>query len=178
MSPVPGRDGPGPDAIPADDAPAFPMDVLRARAGRMARAALEACRQHERCSEIYGRTGLDPAELEDRLEMTALANRQLADAAAAYEKAATKARPKGDDTDAPWRRRANALWMAARDHVRRNETSDLLSRRAGAQRSAEQLGELHVAYELEASAILSLLQAAEGFDVAGGAAAGAEGGAA
>ena len=153
-----------PDSIPPDDTPAFPMDVLRARAERMARIALEACRQHERCAELYHRTGVDPAELKSQLEMTALANRQLAEAVADYEKAASKARPKGEDTGDPWRRRANVLWMAARDHLRRNETGARLERAVAAQHSADQLGELHVAYELEASAILSLLQAAGGLE--------------
>lgn len=154
----PPSDHPAP--VPPDDAPAFPIDMLRARAERMARVALEACRQHERCAELYHRTGVDPAELNAQLEMTALANRQLAQAVADYEKAAGKARPKGNEAVDPWRRRANMLWMAARDHLRRNEAGARLDRAVAAQRSADKLGELHVAYELEASAILSLLQAA------------------
>lgn len=146
-----------------DDAPTVPLELLRARADRLARAALESCRQHERCAALTGRdAGVDPEEVAGWLELTVLANRQVAEATAAYEKAA--ARSKLEEDDQGWRRQANSLWLAAREHVRRHEMGDRMTRRVGsATRSVEALNELHVAFELEASAILSLRQAAESY---------------
>lgn len=149
------------DVVHSDDAPAFPMDLLRARADRLGRTALESCRQHERCASLVERDGLDPQELDGWLELTAVADRQLGEAAAAYEKAAAKLKP--DAEDLPWRRQASVLWLAAREHVRRHSQGDRLTRRVGSAHTADRLGELHVAFELEASAILSLRQAAEGY---------------
>lgn len=150
-----------PNVVHADDAPAFPTDILRARADRLGRAAIESCRQHERCAALVDRDGIDPLELDCWLELTALADRQLGEAAAAYDKASVKC--KAENEDVPWRRQANVLWLAAREHVRRHSQGDKLTRRVGSAHTADRLGELHVAFELEASAILSLRQAAEGY---------------
>lgn len=144
-----------------DDAPAFPLDVLRARADRLARAAREACRQHQRCGELCGRADMDAEELRGMLELAALADRLLADAAAAYEKAGAKLNP--GESEGAWWHKANALWFAAREHGRRHAMGDRLVKTVGTDHSVEQLTALHVEYELEASAILSLQQAADGY---------------
>ncbi len=141
------------------DAPFFPLDLLRARADRLARAARESCHQHRRCASYCERDDVDATELAAMLELAALADRQLADAAEAYGKAGAKLHPDGDD--AAWWRKANGLWHAAREHVRRHAIGDGLSRRVASDHSAERLGELHVEFELEASALLSLKQAAD-----------------
>jgi hypothetical protein len=150
-----------PSATPADDAPAFPLDVLRARADRLARAAREAGRQHLRCSDLCGRADVDVDELKGILELAAVADRLLGEAAEAYAKAGAKLHPEGDD--AGWWKPANALWLAAREHVRRHSLGDQLSKRIGSAPSRERLQELHVAYELEASAVLSLQQVADAY---------------
>lgn len=149
------------NVVPADDVPVFPLDMLRARADRLARAALESCRQHERCAGLVEREGVDPAELDGWLELAGVADRLLGEAAEGYEKKSAKL--KGTGEDLPWRRQANVLWLAAREHVRRHGMGDRLTRRVGAAHTADQLGELHVAFELEASAVLSLRQAAQGY---------------
>ena len=139
--------------------PYFPLDVLRARADRLARAARESCHQHRRCASYCERDDVDATELAAMLDLAALADRQLGEAAEAYAKAGAKLHPDGED--AAWWRRANALWQASREHVRRHAIGDGLARRVASDHSAERLGELHVEFELEASALLSLKQAAD-----------------
>lgn len=154
-------------AVPSDasssatDEPVLPLDVLRARADRLARAAREACRQHERCGDHCNHAAVEHTELSALLEMAALADRQLGEAAEAYEKASARLHPDGDDT--AWWKKANALWLAAREHVRRHSLGDRLSKRAGNGPSPESLRELTVEYALEASAILSLKQAVDDY---------------
>lgn len=143
----------------AGEEPAFPLDVLRARADRLARAARESCHQHRRCASYCERADVDAAELTAMLDLAALADRQLSEAAEAYAKAGAKLHPDGDD--AAWWHRANGLWQAAREHVRRHAIGDGLARRIATDHSAGRLGELHVEFELEASALLSLKQAAD-----------------
>lgn len=145
----------------SDDSPFFPLDVLRSRADRLARAAREACHQHERCATLSARDDMELEELRGMLELQALANRLLADAVGSYEKAGAKLHPDGDDK--AWWQSANALWLAAREHVRRQEMGDRAARRVGTEHSAERLTELRVGNELEASAVLSLRQAADAY---------------
>jgi len=139
--------------------PVYPLDVLRCRADRLARAAREACRQHERCATSCDKVEVENAELTAVLEMTALADRQLGEAAEAYEKASARLAP--DGPDGAWWHKANALWLAAREHVRRHSLGDRLSKRAGTDRSPDSLRQLTVEYALEASAVLSLKQAVD-----------------
>ena len=148
-------------AAVADDAPFFPLDVLRSRADWLARSARESCRQHVRCAELCRRDDVDPQELNGALEMAALADRQLGLAAEAYGKTGAKLNPDGDER--AWWHVANALWLAAREHVRRHSLGDKLQKRVGVEHSAERLTELHVEYALEASAALSLQQAADAY---------------
>ena len=145
----------------ADEAPTFPLQMLRSRADRLMRAAREVCHQHERCAALCGRGDMELDELRGMLELQLLANRLLADAVAAYEKAGAKLQPDGDDK--AWWHGANALWLAAREHVRRQGIGDRLTKRVGAEHSAERLTELHVEHTLEASAALSLRQAADAY---------------
>jgi hypothetical protein len=148
-------------AVATDDAPYFPLDVLRARADRLARAARESCRLHQHCAAICERPDSDGAELKGALELAAVADRLLAEAAEAYAKAGARLQPDGDD--AAWWHQANALWLAAREHVRRHSLGDRLSKRVGAEHTPERLTALHVEFALEASAMLSLQQAADAY---------------
>ena len=159
-SPSARDNGVPPQAAAENGEPPFvPLDVLRARADRLARAARESCHQHRRCASYCERDDVDATELAAMLDLAALADRQLGEAAEAYAKAGAKLHPDGDD--AAWWRKANALWQASREHVRRHAIGDGLSRRVASDHSAERLGELHVEFELEASALLSLRQAAD-----------------
>ena len=144
-----------------EDGPFFPLDVLRGRADRLARAARECCRLHQQCAAICERADNDGAELKGALELAAVADRLLAEAAEAYAKAGAKLVPDGDD--GAWWHQANALWLAAREHVRRHSLGDRLSKRVGTEHSPGRLQELHVEYALEASAMLSLQQAADAY---------------
>ena len=146
---------------PGDDAAFFPLDLLRARADRLARMAAEACRLHQHCAKLAEREDADPAELLSMLELASVADRLLGESAAAYAKAGAKLAPNGEGAE--WWRHANALWLAAREHVRRHSLGDRLSKRAGVEPSPERLTELHVEFSLEASALLSLRQAAEAY---------------
>jgi len=141
--------------------PSIPLDVLRGRADWLARAAREACRQHRRCGELCERGDLDPLELNGALDLAALADQQLGQAAEAYAKTGAKLSPDGDERG--WWHQANALWLAAREHVRRHSLGDRLSKRIGVEHSADRLTELHVEFALEASAMLSLQQAADAY---------------
>ncbi len=158
---APATNGAPAHAASADDAPFFPLDVLRVRADRLARAARESCHQHRRCASYCERADVDATELAGMLALAALADRQLGEAAEAYAKAGAKLHPDGED--AGWWHRANSLWHAAREHVRRHSIGDGLARRIASDHSAGKLGELHVEFELEASALLSLKQAADDY---------------
>jgi hypothetical protein len=153
-APAVGPDGP-------DDGPFFPLDVLRARADRLARAARECCRLHSHCAAVAERADSDGAEVKGAMELAAVADRLLAEAAEAYAKAGAKLHPDGDD--GAWWHHANGLWLAAREHVRRHSLGDRLSKRVATEHSKERLTELHVEYALEASAMLSLQQAADAY---------------
>ena len=68
--------------------------------------------------------------------------------------------PSSEDADA--RASANALWLAAREYLRRHSIAEKASRQLQ-QHDVEKLGDLHFEYELEASALLALKQAASGY---------------
>jgi hypothetical protein len=148
-------------ATDAGDGPLFPLDVLRSRADWLARAAREACRQHRRCATLSEHPDVDPLELDGALDLAAVADRQLGEAAEAYAKSGARLCPDGDERG--WWHHANALWLAAREHVRRHSLGDRLSKRVGVEPSPDRLTQLHVEYALEASAMLSLQQATDAY---------------
>lgn len=143
------------------DAPFFPYEALRAHADRLARSAREACRLHRRCADHCERADVDAAELNGMIELAATADRLLGQAAEAYAKIGAKLHPDGDD--AGWWRDANDLWLAAREHVRRHNMGDQLAKRVGTAPCRDRFAELHVEFELEASAILGLQQRADAY---------------
>jgi hypothetical protein len=110
-----------------------PVLVVRDAADAMFRAAAECCHQHDE---------------------------HLDDLSAVYQQTAASIVPTGDDAE--WWHRANALWLASREYLRRSggcetETKNLK------EHSAERLNELHTEYELEASALLALKHAADAY---------------
>jgi hypothetical protein len=78
----------------------------------------------------------------------------------AYELASADVHPTGADEE--WWHRANALWLASREYLRRNLGCDDASKEFK-EHGPDRLGALHTEYELEASALLALRHAAEAY---------------
>jgi len=143
----------------ADSAPADPVASLRARADALYRAAIECCRQHDRAAKLFGHS--DP-ELEHKHAdaLCAMCDGSLAELSKAYETAAANVQL-GKDVE--WWHKANSMWHASREYARRHAGCDALSKRISAKHSPEQLATMQMEYELEASSLLALRQAAEGY---------------
>ena len=126
-------------------------------ADALARSAAECCRQHDRVARIVERSELEP-ELKFAQQFCELCDSTLQQLVAAYEKAAAGAPVNGEG----WSRRANALWQASRDYLRRHSACDHLTSRLQRHSSAD-LGALAMEYELEASALLALRHATDAY---------------
>ena len=96
--------------------------------------------------------------------LATLCDDALAELAAEYEAGAGRTRPAGDDASwhAAWHA-ANGLWLACREFGRRARTSARAGRHMGDQGDRARLAELTVDYDLEASALLLLKQAADAY---------------
>ena len=79
---------------------------------------------------------------------------------AAYHEVAAAVQPKGEDEQ--WWHRANALWLASREYLRRHSLTDRASRDLKSHDPA-QLEKLQTEFELEASALLGLRHAADAY---------------
>lgn len=123
------------------------------------RAALDAWHHHERLSRLVGRPTIE-AEHRIAREMCALCDGALTEMTAAYEQATRGLAPEGDDAE--WWHKANSLWHASREYLRRHAGCDRLTRRIGSHSPGE-LGEMVVEFDLEASAVLALKHAAEAY---------------
>jgi hypothetical protein len=136
-------------------------DIFFQRADALYRCAVECGRQHERLARLVD-LGAHAAEQKAAQNVVCLADETLAEMAAAYEKAASKAHPAGEDDC--WHK-ANALWHASREFARRNHTCDLAARKLGARddHSSARLGEIAVDYDLYASALLALRHATDAY---------------
>ena len=132
-----------------DDTPIAISPVQAADA--LVRAAVEACRQHERVGRLLAKGSADD-ELLEVAELCDACLRHLAKRTTAYESAA--AAGKGKTDDALWHA-ANALWHSSRDYARRHHFCDSLSGKSG-KHSSDHFATLHTEYELEASALLAL----------------------
>lgn len=134
------------------------QELLLAKADALFRAGAECCRQHRRYSALVER-GASVKEQRRAVAMVRLCDEHLQEAAASYEKTAGRVEGlKGEE----WWRRANALWMAAREYARRRT----VARRSAAQleqQDASTMGELALDYDLEASALLLISQAVESY---------------
>jgi hypothetical protein len=144
-----------PRSTPSSPVAASP---LAHAADALFRAAIEACRQHERVARCSGR-GCTDDELKEMAELCELGHRHLAARTAAWEKAATEGQGKADD--AFWHA-ANTLWHASREYARRHHSCDALTTKI-TRRSTDALGALTLEYELEASALLALSHAVAGY---------------
>jgi hypothetical protein len=133
--------------------------MVRDAADALFRAAAECCRQHDRASRIHVKASLEP-EVEAAQRACEECDGALRDLVELYEDTAQSVVPSGGDEE--WWHSANALWLASREYLRRHggcesSTKDLKNH------SPERLNALHTEYELEASALLALRQAADAY---------------
>jgi hypothetical protein len=147
-----------PRSTPERKPGAIPANPLAETADALFRAAIEACRQHERVARLSER-GLSEEELKEMAELCETGHRHLAARTVAWEKAAAGGKGKSDD--AFWHA-ANALWHASREYARRHHSCDALTTKVS-RRSTDALGALTMEYELEASALLALSHAVIGY---------------
>lgn len=153
-----------PRSAPADvaaaDSPKDPMTVVRTRADALYRAAIECCRQHDRAARVH--KGAEDPELEHQHAdaICAMCDGSLSEMTEAYEAAAADVHPVGD---LDWWHRANIMWHGSREYARRHAGCDELSRRPSAKHAPEQLREMQMEYELEASSLLALRHAADAY---------------
>lgn len=142
-------------APPSPKSPAAQTAALRLRADALYRCAAECARQHERIVQLMDKE-LTPIEGRIQAEVARLCKEALAEISEDYKECGARVHPTGDDEE--WWHKANAIWLAGREYLRRNRLSDLVGRRASDQ-TPEKFGELQMDYELEASALLALQQA-------------------
>jgi hypothetical protein len=143
---------------PAIDPNVSPIDLLRAKADGLFRVAQECIRQQDRCAHLGE---MSCTQSEKRLAQNAARHSidALATMLESYEKSAGV---KGEGADEAWWRKANAIWMASREFARRHSGTDAASKNLEAP-DAGRFGELAVDFELEASALLALRQAADAY---------------
>ena len=122
------------------------------------RAATECHRQHTRHANLVER-GAPDDEQRSALEMAYLCDDFLGDAILGYEKAKGHA---GAAAKEDWWHKANVLWHASREYIRRHDNCDGMARRVGRQ-SPNRLAELTMSFEIEASALLALRMAADSY---------------
>jgi hypothetical protein len=130
-------------------------DELRAHADALYRTAMECSRQRERYARLVGRD-VDGVEQELSFDLACRCDALLDRLVRGYEQAAERVTT---PLDGDWWHRANALWQASREYLRRHECADHDTRRLTGH-SPERLGELRAVQDLEASALLALCFAA------------------
>ncbi len=99
--------------------------------------------------------GVSQSELSAAYAMVDTIDLALAECVKDFEKCCAKA-PVSDEPEL--KQRANTLWLAARDYLRRHSIAEKASRQL-TQHDAEKLGVIKFEFELEASAMLALRQA-------------------
>lgn len=124
----------------------------RGTADRLYRAASECVRQRQRYAALV-EAGTVEEEQEAALQVASLCDAVLVAGIAAYE-----ALPSSGVREEEWYRKGMTLWQASRDYERRHSRADLKSRRLSSH-SPEQLKQLAMEYDLEASALLALQHA-------------------
>jgi hypothetical protein len=144
---------------PAIDPNVTTVDLLRAKADGLFRIAQECIRQQDRCAHLGA---LSCSQTEKRVSQSAARHsiEALATMLESYEKSSSTL--KVDAAEEAWWRKANAIWMAAREFARRHSGTDAAAKNLEAP-DAGRFGELAVDFELEASALLALRQAADAY---------------
>lgn len=143
----------------AADAPKRPVEAVRDVADALYRAATECCHQHERVSLILARSSMEE-EVAAAQRLCELCSETLRSFVQAYERVSADVHPGGADEG--WWRRANALWLSSREYLRRHQGCDASTRELK-RHGPDRLEALHADYELEASSLLALRQAAEAY---------------
>lgn len=139
------------------------LTALRDIADALCRAAQECHEQYSRSARVGAKTG-EPVDSEDRAieRICSVCDEHLAELTLSYERATAQLHPAGAD-DERWWRRANALWLASREYVRRRQGAGERAKRVSSQHAAGDLESLHLEFELEASALLALRQACDAY---------------
>jgi hypothetical protein len=143
---------PAKQSAPKDEVVVAPS--LSEVADALLRAAVEASRQHERVGRLLTKGWLDD-ELKHVAQMCDAAVGHLTVCAETYETAA--AQGKGTLEETLWHT-ANSLWHASRDTARRHDLRATLVKRLG-KHTPEQLQQVQVEFELQASSLLAMRQA-------------------
>jgi hypothetical protein len=136
-----------------------PVENVRDCADALFRAAVECCHQADRLSRVSAKSAVD-AEQDAASRLCEACNDSLRQLTDAYEKASADVHPTGADEQ--WWRRANAMWLASREFLRRHRGCDAATRELK-QHGRDRLNELQTEYELEASALLALRHAADAY---------------
>jgi hypothetical protein len=136
-----------------------PVQIVRDAADALFRAAGECCHQHDRVSRVHAKSA-DEQEVEAAQTACEHCDEVLGTMAATYEQVAAEVHPTGKDEE--WWHRANALWLASREYLRRNGGCDDASKQFK-EHGPDRLDNLHMEYELEASALLALRHAADAY---------------
>jgi len=135
-----------------------PAPAVRDHADALFRASMECCRQHDRFARLLAQGHVDSEE-DAAQDLCHACDSTLERMAQSYASAAASLQPADRDG---WWRQANALWIAAREYVRHHAGCDASARRV-ARHDPDRLGALHLEFELEASALLALRQACDGY---------------
>jgi hypothetical protein len=136
-----------------------PMTTVRTRADALYRAAAECCRQHDRAAKLHA-TSEPELEHQHLDALCKMCDGSLSEMAQAYADAAGGVHPTQDEA---WWHKANAMWHASREYARRHAGCDELAKRLASKHRPEELGSMQMEYELEASALLALRQAADAY---------------
>jgi len=137
-----------------------PVQRVQDAADALLRAAMECCHQHDRIARIVAKAALED-EVTAAQRMCEACHEALATMSQAYEAASSDIRPSGKDE--VWWHKANALWHAAREYSRRHAGCEAMNRKVSSKHSSEQLASMQMEYELLASAMLALRQAADAY---------------
>jgi hypothetical protein len=122
-------------------------------ADALARTADECSRQRERLSRLIARS-VGRAELTAAHAIVDTCDLALAECVSSYEAACAR----DSIPDETVRKAASGLWHAAREYLRRHSSAEEAALQLR-QHDAEKFGDLHFAFELEASALLALRHA-------------------
>jgi hypothetical protein len=137
------------------------VNALQQTADMLYRSAAECHRQHTRHARLVSKKAPESEQV-SALEAAYICDDLLATAMTDYESAKGHAEEHADDA---WWHRANMLWHASREYIRRHSSCEGMSRRIGRQ-SPGRLAELTLSFDLEASALLALKMAADAYRAA------------
>lgn len=140
-------------AAPASDPPAPPLAVADA----LCRSAAECCRQHDRVARIVERSEVE-AEVSSAQHFCEVIHDGLDKLVKSYGRVGAS-QPGREE---PWRQRADAVWDAARDYLRRHNACDQAARKLK-RHDSQLLAALAMEFEFEASALLALRHATEAY---------------